>query len=154
MKKPLLILTLLSASLLCSAQSISNSNLGFAGKTMTSGDVNLSFSAGEPVIGLMGNEQVQLGSGFFPSYNSELLATTSVNKDSNFNVWPNPVQDILNVSNPEMNQLTVRIYSITGQALTQLTTTDKIDVSWLTAGIYIINIKTDKTENSYKITKF
>lgn len=60
-------------------------------------------------------------------------------------IFPNPTKDFLNISNVEGRNLSVEIYSTNGQQLIseQLngSTADRIDVSNLSLGIYIVRVR-------------
>ncbi|MFD1552061.1 hypothetical protein DNU06_00825 [Putridiphycobacter roseus] len=59
-------------------------------------------------------------------------------------LYPNPVQNLLNIQLPEENIKQVAIYSISGQLVKPVSImNNKIDVSVLKAGIYILTIETE-----------
>jgi len=66
------------------------------------------------------------------------------------NIFPNPVSDILYLNYnksavPDPGNVGIEIYSVTGQKVKVIDhTTDKIDISELSKGIYLINLVTDK----------
>ncbi len=70
------------------------------------------------------------------------------NKYQVLNVYPNPVNEVLNIKNA--NDLSVvRIYSITGKLMVETTeVTSSIDVSSYPAGMYTISA-TDGNDNNY-----
>jgi hypothetical protein len=85
-------------------------------------------------------------------YNNTANLGTSdldLNKKS-FEIYPNPVNDVLNVNNAEKN-VPVKIFDISGKIVLQTASSDKnfkIDVSSLPTGQYILNIE------NYTATKF
>lgn len=68
-------------------QSISKSVIGMAGKTSTNNSVVLSWTAGEPVIGLMTGKIGQIGNGYHPSMDVEALSKNVLTlASSNFSI--------------------------------------------------------------------
>ncbi|MBP6754859.1 MAG: T9SS type A sorting domain-containing protein [Bacteroidia bacterium] len=68
-------------------QSISKSVIGMAGKTLTNGDISISWTAGEPIIGLMTSKLGQLGNGYYPSMDVEALVKNAlILAPSNFSI--------------------------------------------------------------------
>ncbi len=74
-------------------------------------------------------------------YSSETLGINEINKNSKVNVYPNPVKDILNIKSDNKLE-SVDVFSLNGQKL-MTTQQNKIDVSKLSSGVYIIKT-TDK----------
>ncbi|MDX1317143.1 MAG: T9SS type A sorting domain-containing protein [Xanthomarina gelatinilytica] len=73
---------------------------------------------------------------------------------SNVSVFPNPVQDELNIQ--LHNSITVKqvsVYSITGQVVLKAQNTRKLDVSDLSPGVYLMKIETDRGDVTRKIIK-
>ena len=69
------------------SQSISKSVIGMAGKTFTNGDVSISWTAGEPIVGLMTGKAGQIGNGYYPSMDVEVLSKNVLSlAASNFTV--------------------------------------------------------------------
>ena len=56
------------------AQSISKQVIGAAGKTQSNGNSKLSWTVGEPVVGLMTAGGNQLGNGYYPALNLQALS--------------------------------------------------------------------------------
>lgn len=90
-------------------------------------------------------------------------ATLGVDKttvESSFNIWPNPANDVLNISlkDTAMNNLDVTIYDIQGRQvmrniLSKGTFVDQIDISNLTSGVYIVELSQDGYKASMKLIK-
>ena len=82
---------------------------------------------------------------------------------SGFNVWPNPANDVLNISFTQSNQqedAVVTIYDIQGRAMlyrkvaqANLTSDITLDVASLVSGMYIVNVTQGVTTNSVKFVK-
>ncbi|MGM0464566.1 MAG: T9SS type A sorting domain-containing protein, partial [Bacteroidota bacterium] len=63
----------------------------------------------------------------------------------NISIWPNPVKDILNIDISAFDTVRepeISIYGNDGRLIMTMERTDRIDVSSLPRGIYIIIIKT------------
>jgi len=74
----------------------------------------------------------------------------------NVSIYPNPVNEILNISCNEQNVDRITIFDITGQTVvekTNISNIERIDMSGFNAGIYFINIYNDKNIYSRKIVK-
>ncbi|WP_314242595.1 T9SS type A sorting domain-containing protein [Empedobacter tilapiae] len=70
-------------------------------------------------------------------------------------LFPNPASNELNIDSKE-NIKQVTVFNLTGQQLFSKkgnSKTSKIDVSNLKSGVYIVEVKTDKTSKTYKIIK-
>ena len=91
------------------------------------------------------------GKPFRTSGIDDLVASES----GKLNIWPNPVKDILTVETPEMgynNYMSVTIYDLQGRIVKKETYTEKIDVSTLNPGIYLIILYSDS--KPLKINRF
>lgn len=74
-------------SFLLFSQTISKSVIGMAGKTLTNGSISISWTAGEPIVGLMTGKAGQLGNGYYPSMDVEVLSRNALTlAPSNFSV--------------------------------------------------------------------
>lgn len=74
----------------------------------------------------------------FASY----LATDNF-ENQKYNIYPNPVENSLNINSDNSDEKSITIYSISGQLIKSLKTTDEnlsIDVFQLSSGTYILNI--------------
>jgi hypothetical protein len=70
----------------------------------------------------------------------------------NIKIYPNPVNDLLTIEVEEKIS-SVKIISVDGRILLNEFSENKIDVSALTAGIYFVEIKTDRNSYRKKIVK-
>jgi hypothetical protein len=83
LKKLLLISILVPISIF--SQSISKSVIGMAGRTLTNEGISISWTAGEPIVGLMTGKAGQLGNGYYPSMDVEILSKNALTlASSNF----------------------------------------------------------------------
>lgn len=77
-------------------------------------------------------------------YESEVLSTTGANYESNINIYPNPANDQITIDFGNLDNVedwNIKIINILGQeVLSHPMNTDKINVSELSKGVYIIRI--------------
>jgi hypothetical protein len=79
------------------------------------------------------------------------LGMDRILNQNGINIFPNPAGNILNISGvKEVSD--VKIYSISGQLLVDVTS-DSIDISMLTAGIYLVSINTASGKVTRKLIK-
>ena len=154
--KKLLILMFFSVGL--SAQSISKQVIAPAGSTISNGNNQLSYTAGEVVIGAMTDEDgsFQLGNGYYPSLNLEVLRIDSPTTNLLVKVYPNPAKEVIFIAHPSSNSFKVFISDLTGKVLLQkeVGKQEPINIEKYPTGTYLINVTTeDKKTNSYKIIK-
>lgn len=106
-------------------------------------------AGGKAVIGapLEGN-----GKAYYAS--EATLKTDSFSKNT-IEVFPNPVQDILKITNDNGDLSSVEVYSVTGKLLLAVESNIKeIDMTKFDTGMYLIKITTTTgTKQSFKITK-
>jgi hypothetical protein len=151
-----LIIVLLVATMGYS-QTISKQVIGTAGKTQSNGNRTVSWTAGEPVVGLMTAGGNQLGNGYYPALNLQTLSIEDNVLDVQLKVYPNPTSQSLYVSHPNMNSFGVTIVDLNGKQLYSGTINkdEPLDVSGFTQGMYVVTIenKTTNKKNTYKIIK-
>lgn len=82
------------------------------------------------------------------------LISTGINEEEQniVNIYPNPVKDFLSIELEE-KIINVKIVSVDGRVLLNESSQNKIDVSTLTAGLYFVEIKTDRKNYKKKIVK-
>src|SRR6478609_8454085 len=136
-------------------QSISKQIVGAAGTTQSNGGVRLSWSAGEPVVGLMSGGGTQLGSGYFPSLDVKALSTEEFTMDVAIKVYPNPTTQYLFAEQQDNHQMEITLIDLSGKILLTQKANSKeaIDVSGFITGIYLIEVRDTETNkrNTYKI---
>lgn len=150
------ILMFLSAGL--SAQSVSKQVIAPLGGTISNGNIQLSYTAGEVVVGSMTAEDgsFQLGNGYYPSLNLETLSIDSPTTNLLVKVYPNPTKELIFITHPSSTSFKVFISDITGKVLLQkeVGKQEPINIERYPTGTYLINVTTeDKKTNSYKIIK-
>lgn len=95
------------------------------------------------------------GSGFIvDNINIIDLENLKLNEYNNTetSIYPNPTTDYININSSEKNN-TIKITDLTGKVIFNGINTNKIDVTHLTKGVYIIHVKTNKEEFIQKIIK-
>lgn len=139
------------------SQSISKQVIGAAGKTQNNNNLKVSWTAGEPVVGLMTAGGNQLGNGYYPALNLQALSVEDNTVDVQLKVYPNPTSQALYVSHPEMSSFGITIVDLNGKQLYSGTINkeDPLDVSNYTQGMYLVTIENTTTnkKNTYKIIK-
>ena len=154
--RKLFILMLFSAGL--SAQSISKQVIAPGGSTISNGNNQLSYTAGEVVVGGMTDEDgsFQLGNGYYPTLDLSVLSIESPTTNLLVKVYPNPTKELIFITHPISNSFKVFISDLTGKVLLQkeVGKQERINIEKYPTGTYLINVITeDKKTNSYKIIK-
>lgn len=156
MKHLILVLTLTFSSLSFS-QSISKQVIGTSGKTLTNSNLKLSYTVGEPVVGLMTAGGNQLGNGYYPALDMQTLSIEQPELELSFMLYPNPTSQSLYVSHPELNSFGITIVDLNGKQLYSGTINkeEPLDVSNYTHGMYLVTIEniTTQKKNTYKMIK-
>ena len=141
-----------------SAQSISKQVISPTGTTISNGNNQLSYTAGEIVVGGMTDEDgsFQLGNGYYPSLNLEALSIESQTTNFLVKIYPNPTKQVIFITHPSSSFFKVFISDLTGKVLLQkeVGKQEPINIEKYPSGTYLINITTEnKKTNSYKIIK-
>jgi hypothetical protein len=144
-------------SYLCTAQTLSKQVIGTAGQTQSNSNYKVSWTTGEPVVGLMTASSNQLGNGYHPALNLQVLNIEESTLDLQLIVYPNPTSQLLYVSYPELHSFTIQLSDMNGKLLYTGTINNNqpLDVSNYTQGIYMASIEHQVThkKNTYKIIK-
>lgn len=85
--------------------------------------------------------------------NSLLTSTNFADADVFVNIYPNPTTDIIHILSSGKKVLTADIFNIYGSLMLSSNTTDVIDISTLSRGIYLIKINFNGTYVMRKIIK-
>ena len=151
------LIIILLVSTLGYSQSISKQVIGAAGKMLTNSNLKLSYTVGEPVVGLMTAGGNQLGNGYYPALNMKVLSIEDNTLDVQLRVYPNPTSQSLYVSHPEINSFGISIADLNGKIIYQsiINKEEPLDVSNYTQGMYLVTIenKESNKKNTYKIIK-
>lgn len=84
---------------------------------------------------------------------SATLAVNDIAKNSGVKVYPNPVKDVLNI-NTDKKVNSIEIFSLTGQLIRKLDNNSKqVNVSDLKKGVYLLRVKSEGKDESFKIVK-
>jgi hypothetical protein len=139
------------------SQSISKQVIGSAGKTQSNANLKVSYTVGEPVVGIMTAGGNQLGNGYYPALNLLALSVEDNVLDVQLKVYPNPTSQLLYVSHPELNSFGITIVDLNGKQLYSGTINkeEPLDISNYTQGMYMVTIENTTTniKNTYKIIK-
>ena len=139
------------------SQSIYKQVIGSAGKTQSNPNLKVSWTIGEPVVGLMTAGGNQLSNGYYPAMNIKTLKVEDKSLDVQVKVYPNPTSQLLCVSHPELNSFAIQITDLNGKQIYSGTIgkDHPLDVSSYTQGMYMVTIENTATKkkNSYKIIK-
>ena len=139
------------------SQTISKQVIGTAGKTQSNSNLKVSWTTGEPVVGLMTAGGNQLGNGYYPALNLQALSVEDNTMDVQLRVYPNPSSQFLYVSHPELNSFGITIVDLNGKQLYQGTINkeEPLDISNYTLGMYMVTVENAATnkKNTYKIIK-
>lgn len=90
------------------------------------------------------------------NFSTDVVLDIETNIIKGFAMYPNPVNDVLNVSAQETIKK-VQVYNLLVQQVAQkLTNSDKVslDISKIATGTYFVKITTDKTTKSVKLIKY
>ena len=139
------------------SQTISKQVIGTAGKTQSNNNLKVSWTTGEPVVGLMTAGGNQLGNGYYPALDLQVLSVEDNTMDVQLRVYPNPTSQSLYVSHPDMSSFGITIVDLNGKQLYSGTINkeEPLDVSNYTQGMYMVTIENTSTnkKNTYKIIK-
>ena len=148
---------ILLASTTCFSQTISKQVIGTAGKTQTNSNLKVSWTTGEPVVGLMTAGGNQLGNGYYPAMDIQALSIDDLALNVEIMLYPNPTSQSLYVSHPELNSFGIQIVDLNGKQVYAGTIEKEVplDVSSYTQGMYLVTIEdtTNHKKNTYKIIK-
>jgi hypothetical protein len=154
MKQLLFMLLVASVSY---SQSISKQVIGTSGKTLTNSNLKVSYTVGEPVVGLMTAGGNQLGNGYYPAMDIQALSIEDNTMAVEIKLYPNPTSQSLYVSHPEYNSFSIQIIDMNGKQIHSGTIEKEVplDVSSYTQGMYLITIENKEynKKNTYKIIK-
>ena len=151
------LIIILLVSTLGYSQSITKQVIGAAGKTLTNSNLKLSYTVGEPVVGLMTAGGNQLGNGYYPALNLKALSVEDNVLDVQLKVYPNPTSQSLYVSHPDVNSFRISIADLNGKLIYQSIINKEVplDVSNYTQGMYLVTVESKESnkKNTYKIIK-
>ena len=139
------------------SQIISKQVIGTTGKTLSNSNLKVSFTVGEPVVGLMTAGGNQLGNGYYPALDLQTLSVEDNTLDVQLKVYPNPTSQLLYVLHPNISSFGISIVDLNGKQLYvgTINKDEPLDVSNYTQGMYLVTIENKETnkKNTYKIIK-
>lgn len=157
--KPLLTYILVFAVSLLNAQSVDKVVFGSAGRPMESSDISVNFTMGEPIVGLVANNET-IDQGFWASSGILVIPLVVSEKPIEIVVYPNPVVEELTIYTGENKVLGIQLFAVNAQrVLVQKVDAPqlehKIDMSYLTRGVYILQLflEGNKELQEFKIIK-
>ena len=135
------------------SQTISKSSISPLGGTYinTQNNLTLSNNLGEVLIGTMTAGGIQLGNGYFNSFNLEALSVEELYDFGKIHVFPNPTSNILYIKSDLMNEKHgVELRNLDGKSMfeSSFENTSEINFSLLPSGIYFLTF----TNNELKST--
>jgi hypothetical protein len=137
------------------AQSLSNSVIGSSGADFSSGNNQLSWTIGEPVVSTLSAANNQLTQGFHQPYIT--VSSIEINESFSVKVFPNPTHEAISVvfENPANCQL--EIFDMLGRKLQvfSLKNADNsiISLSDYPSGNYLLRITEANSYQTFKIQK-
>ncbi|MGI9550301.1 MAG: T9SS type A sorting domain-containing protein [Aurantibacter sp.] len=158
MMKFLLTSLLLFTAACLGAQSMGKNTFSSAGIELSGQEVTVSFTIGEPIIGLIANNE-SIDQGFWAG--SLYVEPITPEKElGGIVVYPNPVIDQLNIETNNNAVYGITLFAVNGkQALQQKVDATllehKIDLSHLAKGMYVLRLSIEKDEQGklFKIIK-
>lgn len=140
------------------SQTISKKVIGTAGKSQSNSNLKISWTLGEPVVGLMtASGRNQIANGFYPALNLRVLSLEDNFMEMQIKVFPNPTCQFLYVSHPVLNSFGIQIIDLNGKQVYYGTINkeEPLDVSNYSQGMYLVTIENKETnkKNTYNIIK-
>jgi hypothetical protein len=153
MKKLILLFTF-GTIVIAKAQDISPHVVNSTGNQFINSNFSLDYAVGEIVISTLSNASYQLTQGFLQSnVNATLTGITAINRDTDVLVYPNPTENEIYIESTNAN--TIDVYNQLGLLVATYKMNDKVTLSHLSSGIYILKIYNTQNQliKIYKITK-
>ncbi len=151
------LILILLVSTLGYSQTISKQVIGSSGNTQSNSNLKVSWTVGEPVVGLMTAGGNQVANGYHPAMNLQALSIDDDLMDLQLKVYPNPTTHSVYVSHPKTNSFSIQINDVNGKQMYNGTIEKEVplDISTYTQGIYLITIENKESNqiNTYKIIK-
>lgn len=156
--KALIKLVFLFSGLATNAQTISSSVVSASGDSQISTIHKVSWTLGEPVVGLMNGQDVQVSNGYHQHLDLELLSIADNDVMASILVYPNPAIEYLMVSNKLNQKALLHVYDEAGRRVLEqeiIQAETKIDLKSFPPGIYMLHFTSlfSLKSNSYKLIK-
>ena len=88
---------------------------------------------------------------YFDNIMFDGILGSSDNKQNKFSIYPNPAKEYVNISSQTTGDKNVTIYNILGKQVIQTITTESVNISSLTSGIYIMKISQNGISSTKKL---
>ncbi len=134
------------------SQSISQYVIGNSGTTLNGSSNTLSFTLGEPIVGLV-SAGPSLGQGFWSGAIEVVLGSEDFSGNSGIWIFPNPVSDNMHLVFTDLigEDFSLQLVDITGRlvfqkSLSNVASKEPLDVSFLTSGTYLLTIQRQENQ--------
>lgn len=141
------------------AQTVELNAISCGGGCLHSGNINISWTIGEPVSEYIESNNISLTQGFHQT-NFNILSIKNYTENSiHIKTYPNPTNKFLYIEQADSNQKNhFKIMDMTGKILITQTSKQQIteiDLSAFQPGVYFVNIMSDDKSKikTYKIQK-
>ncbi|CAM4165675.1 T9SS type A sorting domain-containing protein [Zobellia roscoffensis] len=159
MKIKLLFFFLTVSATFSFAQSIDRSVISNVGGTMASAEVSVSFTIGEPIVGLVVNDD-SVDQGFWAGRGILVIPLSPGEEPSDILVYPNPVIEEVTVFTSQNKVFGIELFSVNGQRVIsqQIENTQleyKIDMAYMAKGVYVLKLYLENNSETkeYKLIK-
>ena len=127
----------------------------YLNNTLAYTDVN--FTTSPNIVGFNMLHNNYGGDAYYDNFiiSDNALSMDNFSMTSDFQIFPNPVQDELRIQGANLAQISqVSIYNLQGQKIMESETTSTLNVSSLSTGIYMLKIDTlDSKTHTHKLVK-
>lgn len=151
MKKILILFYLTACSLLLYGQHIERELYSSGGAVDESGSAKVSWTIGEAFTESLHGNSAELNQGF----QQYQYVVTFISEDlaNRFEIYPNPVTDVLYIDYPDHSLYIISVYDGQGRILKKYQNETQINFGKYPAGMYFINISGNNTIEKYQIIK-
>ncbi len=140
------------------SQTDDRSVLSNAGEPLSNGTLQLNFTMGEPIVGLVGST-TSIDQGFWASQ-TIIVPVPFTENPTGIAVYPVPVDDILNIATRGQQLVGLQVFSVDrrmvfSKAITATTTAHQIDLSTISRGVYVLQLFLEEANEAllFKIIK-
>ena len=159
MKEKLLLFFLILNTTFSFAQSIERSVISNVGGVMSNTDISVSFTVGEPVVGLIADAN-SVDQGFWAGKGILVIPLSPSEEPSDILVYPNPVVEEVTVFTSENKVVGIELFAVNGQRVFSQKIEEnkleyKIDMAYMAKGVYVLKLflEGNSETNVYKLIK-
>ncbi|CAM4129710.1 T9SS type A sorting domain-containing protein [Zobellia nedashkovskayae] len=159
MKEKLLLFFLILNTTFSFAQSIERSVISNVGGVMSNTDISVSFTVGEPVVGLIADAN-SVDQGFWAGKGILIIPLSPGEEPSDILVYPNPVVEEVTVFTSENKVVGIELFAVNGQRVFSQKIEEnkleyKIDMAYMAKGVYVLKLflEGNSETNVYKLIK-